>query len=126
MNAVVYEVPDALLMEAGLGVGSGIVIRCDEPGCVHVPLAELRGPIIAPGKRGLKLDRLRRILLAIADDTAMTKAVRIYREDGAAQAVVLNGAHRYAVAIKLGCATLPCIYVSREDAVAEFRYSECL
>jgi hypothetical protein len=126
MSELVYEVPDALLMEAGLGVGSGIAIRCDEPGCVHVPLDELRGPIIAPGKRGLKLDRLRRILLAIADDTAMVKAVRIYREDGAAQAVILNGAHRYAVAHKLGCATLPCIYLSREDAVTGFRYPECL
>jgi len=64
MSAEVYEVPDALLMEAGLGAGSGIVIRCDVPGCVHVPLTELRGPVIAPGKRGLKLARLRRILSA--------------------------------------------------------------
>lgn len=124
MSELVYEVPDALLMEAGLGVGSGIVIRCDEPGCVQVPLAELRGPIIAPGKRGLSVDRLRRILSAIAYDTAMVKAVRIFREDGAAQAAILDGAHRYAVALKLGCATLPCRYVDRVEAEVRYRYLE--
>jgi len=126
MSAEVYEVPDALLREAGLGAGSGIVIRCDMPGCVHVPLTALRGPVIAPGKSGLKLARLRRILSAIADDAPMATAVPIFREEGAAQAVILDGAHRYAVALKLGCATLPCIYVSREDAVLGFRYPECL
>lgn len=32
-------------------------MRCSDPKAVRVPLAELRGPVIAPGGRGLVPDR---------------------------------------------------------------------
>jgi ParB-like chromosome segregation protein Spo0J len=54
----------------------------------------------------------------------MEAAVPIYREEGSAQAVILDGAHRHAIAIKLGCSTLPCRYVTIDEAKLRYGYPD--
>jgi hypothetical protein len=124
VDHVLYEVPDSLLVEFALQPGSGQIIRCVAAGTIDVPLAELRGPSIAPGRRGLRADRLRSILSAIAAGTPMESAVPIFREEGSAQAVILNGAHRHAIAVKLGCSTLPCRFVTLDEAELLYDYPD--
>ncbi len=125
MTAEIYSVPDALLAEVGLQPlgATAPCYRCDDVGAVLVPIAELRGPVIHPGRRGLVVDRLRSVLQAIVSGSPLP-AVPVYREPGAAHATVLDGAHGYAISLALGFASIPCLLVSRDDAELVYQYPE--
>jgi len=84
-----------------------------------IPLSELRWP----RSRALDPARLRRILGAIASRTPLP-AVPVYREPNTATAVVLDGAHRLAIALALGYSSVPCKLLSLQEAASAYRYPE--
>jgi len=90
---------------------------------VLVPVAEIRGPAIRPGGRGLVLERLRPILAAIARDEALPP-VPIYRGPEGPQAVLLDGAHRFSVSVAFGFQEIPCLHVERQDAEVLYGYPD--
>jgi hypothetical protein len=122
MDGKLYEVPAALFAEFGLRLGGATkrCYRCDDEGAVLVPVKQIRGPIIGPGKRGLDEQRLRSILSGIALDVAMP-AVPVYPEpDG--DTVLLDGAHRFAVSLAYGFRELPCQPLTRDQAEGSYGY----
>ena len=118
-----YEVPDVLLAEFGLRPcrSTAPSYRCDDPAAVRIPVGELIPPILGPNRRGLMPKRLRRVLELIATGQPLD-AIRVYREDCARCATILDGTHRFFVSVKCGFSSIPCKELSRSDAVLRFRY----
>ena len=120
-----YEVPAALFAEAGLRIDGAASrsYRCDDASAALLPLAEVRGPVIAPHKRGLDRDRLRAVITGTAAGSAMPP-VPVYREPGEPVAVLLDGAHRFAVSIAYGYQEIPCRMVTRQAAEGSYGFPD--
>lgn len=87
---------------------------------VLLSLAELRGP---PDSRGYNPERLRHVLEALATRTPWP-AVPVYREPGNGAALLLDGAHRLAVARAMGLLAIPCLLLTRMEAELCYPYPE--
>jgi len=118
-KSAVYGVSGAMLVEFDLTPARAPPYRCQEPDAAAIPLSELRWP----HNRALDPARLRRILGAIASRTPLP-AVPVYREPNAATAVVLDGAHRLAIALALGYSSVPCKLLSLQESKDGYRYPE--
>ncbi len=112
-------VPDSLLAEYGFtrGAASAASYPCTDPSATLLPLTEL----IVPVGRRLNAEAVRD-LLAVLRDGAALDPVAVFREPGEAQASLLDGLHRWHVSQALGFPSIPCIFLSREDAEVGFRY----
>lgn len=120
-----YTVPAELFAAAGLRPGGATErsFRCESAGIAFVPIAQIRGPTIAPGKRGLDRDRLDSIISGIAAGVALPP-VPVYWEAEESKAVLLDGAHRFAVSIVYGFCEMPSLILSIEEARDGYNYPE--
>jgi hypothetical protein len=124
VNAPLYDVPAKLLAEFGLRPSGATVssYRCNDPNSVLVPVGELIPPVLGV-RRGLDPKRLHSVLAAIAGGTALAP-LPVFREIGAPRATILDGAHRYYVSVAYGFTSVPCEFISRDDAEVSYRYPE--
>jgi hypothetical protein len=115
----VYEVSDAMLEETGLrrDALAGAPWRCDDIDTILIPFGDLR----IKAARPLNPTRLRWPLGEIAAGRAL-RPVPVFCEETVA--VVLDGAHRIAVARALGCHSVPCVAVSLDEARDFYGYPE--
>ena len=122
-SGVLYSVPSEVFLEAGLrpGGATSSAYRCDDAGAVLIRLVDIRGPQIGPGRRGYDPERLRSLVAAIARGTSLPP-VPVFRESSDVRAVLLDGAHRFAVSIAYGCVEIPCELVARDEAELRYRY----
>lgn len=121
MDGKLYEVPAALFAEFGLRPGGAATpcYRCDDPRAVRVAIQRIRGPTIAPGRRGLDADRLRPLVRGIAEHASIP-AVPVYQEPG--DTVLLDGAHRLAVSLAYGYTEIPCQPETSDEAEGRYGY----
>jgi hypothetical protein len=121
-NAPLYDVPAKLLAEFGLRPGGATVssYKCNDPNAVMVPVGELIPPVLGV-RRGLDPKRLRGVLAAVVGGRPLPP-LPVFRELGAPRATILDGAHRYYVSVAYGFASVPCEFISRDDAEVSYRY----
>ena len=112
-------VSDSLLAEYGFtrGAASALSYPCTDSTATLVPLLDL---IVPPRKLNAEAVR---DLLAVLRDGAALDPVPVFRDPGATQATLLDGVHRWHVSRALGFSSIPCTYLSREDAEVGYRYS---
>jgi hypothetical protein len=112
-ETAVYDVPDQLLSKFGFRRGAHSdpnVFICTDPHAIAILMSELRWPI----SRALDPQRLEYALRCFRDGIPQA-AVPVYCPEGTRRAVVLDGAHRLAVASALGLPAVPCVKHERED-----------
>lgn len=122
-SGVLYSVPSELFLDAGLrpGCATTPAYRCDHAGAVLIRLVDIRGPQIGPGRRGYDPERLRSVVAAIATGVSLPP-VPVFRESSGVPAVLLDGAHRFAVSIAYGYVEIPCELVARDMAELGYCY----
>ena len=120
-----YTVPTELFTAVGLRPGGAVgrSFRCEHADVAFVPIAQIRGPTIAPGKRGLDRDRLSSIISGIAGGVALPPVPVCWEAEGS-KAVLLDGAHRFAVSIAYGFCEIPSLILSIEEARDGYNYPE--
>ena len=121
MAEPLYTIPDVLLAEYNLRPGGATSYRCNDAAAVQVPVGRIRGPVIAPGRRGYTLERLRNVLAGIAAGADLPP-VPVYFEPADDTVYLLDGAHRLAVTAALGFAEIPCKPVTRDEAETFYNY----
>lgn len=112
------DISDELLAEYGLHRGSTTTLnyRCTNPQSLLVPVAEIMAPV-----RKLNEDALSSLLRGVRDGDDLPPIV-VYREPGAARAMLLDGLHRLRVSLALGFVSIPATQPSREDAELGYCY----
>jgi hypothetical protein len=109
LGTAVRDVP-RWLREQDVDPGAACYVSADAD-AVLLPVAALRGP---PDSRGYNPERLRDVLEALTTGTPWP-AVPVLREPGNG-AVLLDGAHRLAVARAIGLPAIPCLVLTRKEA----------
>jgi ParB-like nuclease domain len=113
------HIPIDLLAEYGLRPGGSTrpSYRSSDPNAVLVSLAEVE----APEARNLNEQTLRDLLRGIRDDAPISPVV-VFREPGAATALLLDGTHRWRVSQALKFIAIPTIQPGWEDAELCYQY----
>ena len=114
-GTTVYDVP-LWLREQDVDLRGACYVSADND-AVLLSVVELRGP---PDLCGYNSERLLQVLEALATGTPWP-AVPVYRAPGDGAAVLLDGAHRLAVAKAIGLAAIPCLLLTREEAELCYR-----
>lgn len=99
------------MREQDVDLGGACYVSADAD-AVLLPVAALRGP---SASRTYNPERLRNVLEALATGTPWP-AVPVLREPGNGAAVLLDGAHRLAVARAIGLPAIPCLVLTRKEA----------
>lgn len=119
-----FHVPESIVSSSRLNTytrKSG-AFRCNAADVSEEALGLIKAPLLSSKTRSLDPERLGNVLKAIVNDSPLPPVV-LFRADGAAHSVLLDGAHRYFSSVAAGLMRVPATWVTADDAELLYRYT---